>query len=53
MAEHLSAPRFADQVVMLQDAAVCLELRAFLQGDDEMFVTQADQLSEIAMTGNR
>ena len=49
MAEDLRAPGFADQVVMLQNAAVGLEFGSRLECDNEMFVTQADQLGKVTV----
>lgn len=47
--EYLRAPRFADQIVVLQNAAMRFELCARLEGEDEMFMPQADELNEIAV----
>ncbi len=47
--EHLCAPCLADQVVVLQDAAMRFELCASLEGEDEMFVPQADELDQVAV----
>jgi hypothetical protein len=48
MTEDLRTPRFADQIVVLQHAAVRLKLRACNQRKNEMFVPQAHQLGKIA-----
>ena len=49
MAEDLCAPGLADEVVMLQNATMRFEFAARLQPDNEMFVTQADQLGKVAV----
>ena len=49
MTEDLRTPGFADQVIVLQDAAVRFEFGASLQADDEMFVAQAHQLGKVAV----
>ena len=38
---------------MLQYAAVGLKLGASLEGEDEMFVPQADELGQVTITGER
>jgi len=45
--EDLRSPRLADQVVMLQDAAMGFKSRSCLERDDKVFVTQADQLGKV------
>jgi hypothetical protein len=49
MTENLCAPEFTDQVIVLKDAAVRLKLRTRLEREDEMFVSQADKLCQIAI----
>lgn len=49
--EYLRAPRFADQIVVLQNAAMRFELCARLEGEDEMFMPQADELRKVAVAG--
>ena len=51
MAEDLCAPGLADEIIVVQNAAVRLELAACFEGNDEVLVTQTDQLSQVAVTG--
>lgn len=49
MTEHLCAPRFADQIIVIENATVRFELCTCLQGEYEMFMAQANQLGKIAV----
>ena len=53
MTEDLCAPDFADEIIVLQDAAMRLEFCTGLQGDDEVFVTQTHQLSKVTVARDR
>jgi hypothetical protein len=50
MTEDLCAPSPANEIIVLQDAAMRLEFSARFQRDDEMFVTQTDELGKVAVT---
>jgi hypothetical protein len=52
MTENLRPPGFADQIIVLKDAAMRFEFRARLEGEDEMFVSQADKLGKITVMCN-
>ena len=49
MTEHLRTPGLADQVVMLQDAAVCFEFGTRLKCENKMLVPQTNELGEITV----
>lgn len=48
MTEHLRPPRFADQVVVFDHAAMTLKIPAALQDEDEMLMRETDQLRQVA-----
>ncbi len=48
MAEDLCSPGQADQVVMLENAAMGMKIPAWLEGEDKALVPQADQLNQVA-----
>lgn len=52
MTEDLRTPYFADQIIMHQDAAVRFELRSRFEWNNEMLVTQADELSKVTVACN-
>ena len=47
--ENLRTPGFTNEVIMIKDAAMRFKFCASLQRDDEMFVTQANQLGKVAV----
>ena len=50
--EHLRAPGFADEFVVIQDAAMGLKIAACFESKNKVFVIEADQLCEVAITCN-
>jgi hypothetical protein len=52
MTEHLRAPGFADQIVVLQDAAMGFELCSRLECENKMFMPQAYKLSKVTIARN-
>jgi hypothetical protein len=53
MAEDLRAPRFADQIIVFDHAAMTLKLSAGLQDENEMFVCKTHELRKVACAGDR
>ena len=51
MTEHLRAPGFPNQIVMLENPTVGFEFGARLEGENKMFMTQAHELGKIAVAG--
>ena len=49
MTEDLRSPRFADQIVMHEDAAVRFKLPTGFERQDEILMSQADQLSKVTV----
>jgi hypothetical protein len=47
--EHLRAPGFADQIVVLDNATVGFEFCACLKRENEMLMPQAYKLSKVAI----
>ena len=51
MTEHLRAPGFADQIVVLKDAAMSLEFCSRLECENKMFMPEAHKLSKVTIAG--
>jgi len=51
VAEDLGSPGQAYQVIVFDNAAMAAKNISFFEGENEMFVTQANQLNEVACLG--
>ena len=48
MAEDLRTPRFTDQIVMQEDAAMGMKICAERERNNKMFVAEPNQLRQVA-----